>query len=92
MTKGRIGKLAALMAAAALLGLAGLAQAKPLKVGIVAFQMSSETHARTAQAAEAAAKAKGWEVTQLNPGAPCPSTRPRSRTSSRPRWTPSSFA
>ncbi len=66
MTKGRIGKLAALMAAAALLGLAGLAQAKPLKVGIVAFQMSSETHARTAQAAEAAAKAKGWEVTLLN--------------------------
>ena len=40
--------------------------ARPLKVGIVAFQMSSETHARAANAAAAAAKAKGWEVTLLN--------------------------
>lgn len=41
-------------------------QAKTLKIGIVAFQMSSETHARAANAAEAAAKAKGWSVTLLN--------------------------
>ena len=36
------------------------------KIGIIAFQMSADTHARTAGAAEAAAKAKGWEVTVLN--------------------------
>ena len=42
------------------------AQAKPLTVGIVAFQMSSETHARTANAAVAAAKSLGWSVTLLN--------------------------
>ena len=35
-------------------------------LGIIAFQMSSETHARVANAAEAAAKAKGWSVTVLN--------------------------
>lgn len=45
---------------------APLAQAKALKIGIVAFQMSSETHARAANAAEAAAKARGWSVTLLN--------------------------
>ncbi len=41
-------------------------QAKTLTIGIVAFQMSSETHARAANAADAAAKAKGWSVTLLN--------------------------
>lgn len=35
-------------------------------VGIVAFQMSSETHVRVANAAAQAARAKGWTVTQLN--------------------------
>jgi len=45
---------------------AGGAQAKTLNIGIVAFQMSSETHARAANAAEAAAKALGWKVTLLN--------------------------
>ncbi len=35
-------------------------------LGIVAFQMSSETHARVANAAEAAAKEKGWTATVLN--------------------------
>lgn len=35
-------------------------------LGIVAFQMSSETHARCANAAAAAAKEKGWTVTVLN--------------------------
>ena len=39
---------------------------KTLRIGIVAFQMSSETHARAANAAAAAAKAKGWDVTLLN--------------------------
>lgn len=40
--------------------------AEQFKVGIIAFQMSSETHARSAQAAEKAAKAKDWNVTLLN--------------------------
>ncbi len=40
--------------------------ADPFKLGVIAFQMSSETHARCAQAAEQAAKAKGWSVTLLN--------------------------
>ena len=35
-------------------------------VGIVAFQMSSETHARVANAAKDAAAAKGWKVQVLN--------------------------
>ncbi|MBN9063507.1 MAG: LacI family transcriptional regulator [Rhizobiales bacterium 65-9] len=42
------------------------AQAAAFEVGIIAFQMSSETHARVANAAAAAAKAKGWTVTLLN--------------------------
>jgi simple sugar transport system substrate-binding protein/ribose transport system substrate-binding protein len=42
------------------------AEAKPLTIGVVAFQMSSETHARAANAADAAAKARGWNVTLLN--------------------------
>lgn len=41
-------------------------QARALKLGIVAFQMSSETHARAANAAAAAAKKLGWSVTLLN--------------------------
>ena len=36
------------------------------EVGIIGFQFSSETHARVANAAAAAAKAKGWTVTLLN--------------------------
>lgn len=42
------------------------AQARALKIGIVAFQMSSETHARAANAAASAAKKLGWSVTLLN--------------------------
>jgi simple sugar transport system substrate-binding protein/ribose transport system substrate-binding protein len=38
----------------------------PLQIGIIGFQFSSETHARVANAAAAAAKAKGWNVTLLN--------------------------
>lgn len=40
--------------------------AQALELGVVAFQMSAETHARVANAVEAAAKEKGWEVTVLN--------------------------
>jgi simple sugar transport system substrate-binding protein/ribose transport system substrate-binding protein len=53
---------AAAVAAAALWSSA----ASAFDVGIVAFQMSSETHARVANAAAAAAKAKGWTATILN--------------------------
>ena len=35
-------------------------------IGIIGFQFSSETHARVANAAAAAARAKGWSVTLLN--------------------------
>jgi ABC-type sugar transport system substrate-binding protein len=40
--------------------------AEPFSVAVIGFQMSSETHARAANAAAAAAKAKGWSVTLLN--------------------------
>jgi simple sugar transport system substrate-binding protein/ribose transport system substrate-binding protein len=40
--------------------------AQAFEVGVVGFQFSSETHARAANAAAAAAKAKGWSVTLLN--------------------------
>ncbi len=40
--------------------------AQAFEVGIIGFQFSSETHARVANAAAAAAKAKGWTVTLLN--------------------------
>ena len=40
--------------------------AAALDIGIIGFQFSSETHARVANAAAAAAKAKGWTVTLLN--------------------------
>lgn len=60
--------LAGALAAQALA--AGAAHA--FDVGIVAFQMSSETHARVANAAAEAARAKGWAVTQLNAGGALP--------------------
>jgi simple sugar transport system substrate-binding protein/ribose transport system substrate-binding protein len=40
--------------------------AAPFQLGVIGFQFSSETHARVANAAAAAAKAKGWNVTLLN--------------------------
>src|SRR6266404_9333454 len=46
--------------------LAGGSSAHAFKLAIIAFQMSSETHARVANAASAAAKAKGWDVQILN--------------------------
>lgn len=57
-----IGKYA--LAAVAFVGLTGAAQA--FELGIIGFQFSSETHARVANAAAEAAKAKGWTVTLLN--------------------------
>ena len=57
--------------AVAPLMLAGVA-AHAFELGIVAFQMSSETHARVANAAAAEAKAKGWNVTLLNSGGALP--------------------
>ena len=57
-------KFAMLALAAAFAALASQAQAFDL--GIVAFQMSSETHARVANAAKEAAAAKGWTVQVLN--------------------------
>jgi ribose transport system substrate-binding protein len=53
-----------IIAAAAFAALASPAFAFDL--GIVAFQMSSETHARVANAARDAAAAKGWKVQILN--------------------------
>lgn len=53
-----------LLAAVAMLALGSQAQA--FEVGIIGFQFSSETHARVANAAATAAKAKGWGVTLLN--------------------------
>lgn len=38
----------------------------PFELAVIGFQMSSETHARAANAAAAAAKEKGWNVTLLN--------------------------
>jgi len=50
----------------ALASLSPAPAAAATKLGIVAFQMSAETHARVANAAAEAAKAKGWSVTVLN--------------------------
>jgi ABC-type sugar transport system substrate-binding protein len=51
-------------AVAAFVAIGSAAQA--FEVGIIGFQFSSETHARVANAAAEAAKAKGWTVTLLN--------------------------
>jgi simple sugar transport system substrate-binding protein/ribose transport system substrate-binding protein len=40
--------------------------ASATEIGIIGFQFSSETHARVANAAADAARAKGWTVTLLN--------------------------
>lgn len=49
-----------------LMATAAVAGAADFKLGIVVTAMSSETHARTAQAAEKAAKTLGWDVTILD--------------------------
>jgi ribose transport system substrate-binding protein len=54
-------------AAALLLASASVARGQAaFELGIIGFQFSSETHARVANAAAAAARAKGWTVTLLN--------------------------
>ncbi|MBZ8134296.1 sugar ABC transporter substrate-binding protein [Afifella sp. IM 167] len=58
-------KLLTLLAAAAITATTAFS-AQAFELGVVAFQMSSETHARVANAVEAAAKEKGWDVTVLN--------------------------
>lgn len=63
----RLKSLSATSIAAAGFALLLLGQdAKAFDVGVIGFQFSSETHARVANAAAAAAKAKGWNVTLLN--------------------------
>ena len=57
-------KVGKMWAAAALLAMGSSANA--FEVGIIGFQFTSETHARVANAAAEAAKAKGWTVTLLN--------------------------
>ena len=52
------------LASAAMVALSTSAMA--FEVGIIGFQFSSDTHARAANAAAEAAKAKGWNVTLLN--------------------------
>jgi len=52
-----------LLAVGLLLGAHG---AGAFEIGVIGFQFSSETHARVANAAAAAARAKGWTVTLLN--------------------------
>jgi len=53
-----------MMPAAALLAM--MQSANAFEIGVIGFQFSSETHARVANAAAEAAKAKGWTVTLLN--------------------------
>lgn len=53
-------------ALAAALAMPAVARAQATDVAIVGFQMSSETHARAANAAAAAARAKGWTANVLN--------------------------
>jgi ABC-type sugar transport system substrate-binding protein len=55
-----------LMAAGLTLAAFALQPAAAFEIGVIGFQFSSETHARVANAATAAAKAKGWGVTLLN--------------------------
>jgi ABC-type sugar transport system substrate-binding protein len=64
MDMTRRGALAGGAALAATLAAPALAQAP--EIAIIGFQMSSETHARVANAAAAAARAKGWTATVLN--------------------------
>jgi simple sugar transport system substrate-binding protein/ribose transport system substrate-binding protein len=63
MRKG-LGLLSGFMAAVGLTAASSASFA--LDIGVIGFQFSSETHARVANAAAEAAKAKGWGVTLLN--------------------------
>jgi ABC-type sugar transport system substrate-binding protein len=57
---------AALLGLGALLGMVPPARAQTFELGVIGFQFSAETHARVANAAATAAKARGWNVTLLN--------------------------
>jgi simple sugar transport system substrate-binding protein/ribose transport system substrate-binding protein len=52
--------------AGAAMAMAAPALAQATEIAVIGFQMSSETHARAANAAAAAARAKGWTATILN--------------------------
>lgn len=54
------------MSIVALVALAAATSANAFKLGIIAFQMSAETHARCSNSAAAEAKKLGWTVQQLN--------------------------
>src|SRR5437660_9007415 len=62
----RLQKLMVSIAALAALGWAAASPARAFELGVIGFQFTSETHARVANAAADAAKAKGWNVTLLN--------------------------
>ncbi len=55
-----------LLGVGTLFGVAQPAQAQGFELGVIGFQFSAETHARVANAAAAAARARGWNVTLLN--------------------------
>ncbi|QYU68014.1 substrate-binding domain-containing protein [Leptolyngbya sp. 15MV] len=55
-----------MLLAGAALALATPALAQAIEIAVIGFQMSSETHARAANAAAAAARAKGWTANVLN--------------------------
>jgi simple sugar transport system substrate-binding protein/ribose transport system substrate-binding protein len=55
-----------LAAAAAIVAMGQAVAAQAIEIGVVAFQMSAETHARVANSVEAAAKEKGWDAVVLN--------------------------
>lgn len=57
---------AALLGLGAWLGTSPVAQAQTFELGVIGFQFSAETHARVANSAAAAARARGWNVTLLN--------------------------
>src|SRR5258706_10235784 len=59
-------KKLSILAIAAIAWVAASGSAHAFKLGIIAFQMSSETHARVANAAAEAAKSLGWQVQILN--------------------------
>ncbi|MFM8680180.1 MAG: sugar ABC transporter substrate-binding protein [Alphaproteobacteria bacterium] len=63
---GRRATLRGAAAATAIAAAGGASAQSPFRLGIVAFQMSSETHARAANAAEAEARKRGWQSTLLN--------------------------
>ena len=62
----RMMKFLSTLVASVVVSLLAAHAALAFEIGVVGFQFSSETHARVANAAAAAARAKGWKVTLLN--------------------------